>query len=162
MAALYDASMSCLQNSLRADFLTTLPEDYLVKSDRASMRHSLELRAPFLGYQLVEFAFCQVPDWLKATRSQNKILLRNLAQRVLPPALDLKRKQGFTLPLAAWFQGKWGGFIQDVLLGPQVSIFNKHYVEKLISGQRRGLANTERLFSLTMFELWRREYNVAI
>lgn len=161
-ASYYSNSRTIFQNSARADFLTTMCDAYLVKSDRASMLHSLELRAPFLDHGLIEFAYGRVPDSLRASQNKRKVLLKKLAKRLLPPALDISRKQGFTLPLNAWFKGEWGTFITEVLMEASPLIFDKKAIEYLLKGQQRGLANTERLFALTMFELWRREYQVSL
>jgi asparagine synthase (glutamine-hydrolysing) len=161
-AAFFDASLSIFQNAPRTDFQTTMADGYLVKSDRASMLHSLELRAPFLDHKLIEFAFGQVPDRFKATGGHRKILLRHLAKRILPKTLNINRKQGFSLPLASWFRGEWGTFVNDVLMEADTSIFDKKAIMNIIKGQRRGFANENRLFALTMFELWRREYAISL
>lgn len=158
----FDTTLNIFQNATRTDFQTTMADDYLVKSDRASMLHSLELRAPFLDHRLIEFAFGRLPDSLRATLNERKILLRRLAKRLLPPALDINRKQGFSLPLAAWFKGEWGAFMTDVLMEADPNIFDKRVITNLIKGHRWGLANTNRLFALTMFELWRREYGISL
>ena len=161
-AEFYDASLSILQNSTRTDFQTTMVDDYLVKVDRASMLHSLELRAPFLDHNLCEFAFGRVPDSLRANLKERKILLRNLANRLLPPSLDLERKQGFTLPLAQWFKSEWGSFMSEILMEADPKIFDRKVISGLIKGQKLGFANSNRIFALTMFELWRREYDVSL
>jgi asparagine synthase (glutamine-hydrolysing) len=130
--------------------------------DRASMLASLEVRAPFLDHRIIEFAFGRVSDRMRATENRRKILLRRLAKRLLPPTFDLERKQGFTMPLAAWFKGKWGDYVTSVLLTAEPGLFDRRTIWKLIAGQGKGYANTQRLFALTMFELWRREYRVEI
>jgi asparagine synthase (glutamine-hydrolysing) len=81
---------------------------------------------------------------------------------LLPLQLDLKRKQGFSIPLKTWFKGDWGRFIEGVLTQADPHLFDQHMIQSLIAGQRHGYANTNRLFLLTMFELWRREYRIAI
>lgn len=146
----------------RLDFLTYLPEDILAKVDRASMAASLEVRAPWLDQHIVEFAFGRVPGTLKATVNGRKILLRHLARKMLPSDLDLDRKQGFSLPLDQWFEGEWGSFVAEVLRGADSDLFDFTTLRQLIEGQRRGHANTSRLFALAMFELWRREYRVTL
>ena len=153
---------SPLRQAMEADFKSTLVDAYLVKVDRASMLSSLEVRAPFLDYRIIEFAFGRVPDSFKATEKERKILTCNLASRLLPPGLDLKRKQGFTMPLSAWFNGEWGAFIESVLSEADKSLFDRSMIQKLIAGQRRGYSNINRLFALTMVELWRREYKVSL
>src|SRR5262245_59242334 len=89
-----------LQAATSIDFSTYLADDILVKIDRASMLTSLEVRAPWLDHRLIEFAFGRVPDTLRATIRERKILPRRLATRLLPAGLDLARKQGFSLPLS--------------------------------------------------------------
>jgi asparagine synthase (glutamine-hydrolysing) len=151
-----------LQAATAVDFQTYLPDDILVKVDRASMAASLEMRAPWLDHRLIEFAFARVPDALKATARERKILPRLLAARLLPPDLDLSRKQGFSLPLASWFRKEWGRYTEDVLSALDPSVFDPAAVRNLIRNQRRGYSNAQRLFALTMFELWRREYRVSL
>ncbi|MDD4869347.1 MAG: asparagine synthase (glutamine-hydrolyzing) [Kiritimatiellae bacterium] len=158
----FDASLSIFQNASRMDFKTTMVDDYLVKSDRAGMLHSLELHAPFLDHKLIEFAFGRLPDSFRADRNERKILLRRLAKRLLPSTLDINRKQGFSLPLNAWFKGEWGTFMTGVLMESDSTIFDKKMIASLIRGQRWGLANANRIFALTMFELWRREYRISL
>jgi asparagine synthase (glutamine-hydrolysing) len=146
----------------RADFCSYLPDDILVKVDRASMLTSLEVRAPFLDHRVVEFAFSRVPDRLRGTLTRRKVLLRHLAQRLLPRDLDLNRKQGFSIPLGRWFKGEWGAKMSEVLWDAAPGLFDSASLSRLIQLQRRGYSNTQRLFSLVMLELWRREYAVQI
>ncbi|HEX9983063.1 MAG TPA: asparagine synthase (glutamine-hydrolyzing) [Thermoanaerobaculia bacterium] len=152
-------SGTLLRRAQQADFRTTLPDGYLVKVDRASMLRSLETRAPFLDQRIIEFAFGRVPDRLKVRGSEMKVLPRRLAKKLLPPELDMRGKQGFTMPLAAWFEHGWGAMIEEVL---QDSLFDRTFVAELLEGQRRGRNNTGRLFALMIFELWRREYRATL
>jgi asparagine synthase (glutamine-hydrolysing) len=127
------------------------------------MLNSLEVRAPLLDHRLIEFAFRKVPSQLKATATSRKVLLKQLTTRILPPEFDRHRKQGFSIPLASWLQsGSWRSFFRDVLLGSGNSLFSRKVVNSLLDGQAKGRANSERLFALVMFELWRREYQVSI
>jgi asparagine synthase (glutamine-hydrolysing) len=160
-AALCPLGETPLRQSTAMDFQTYLVDDILVKVDRASMMCSLEMRAPFLDPDLIEFAFGRVPDRLRATAAERKVLPKRLARRLLPAALDLERKQGFSLPLHKWFKGDWGRYIEDVLTSGD-TLFNRRVVRQLIAGQRRGFSNTHRLFALAMIELWRREYGVTL
>jgi asparagine synthase (glutamine-hydrolysing) len=152
---------SPLRQSTALDFQTYLVDDILVKVDRASMLCSLEVRAPFLDPRLIDLAFGRVPDRLRATANERKALSRRLARRLLPPSLDLTRKQGFSLPLARWFKGDWGVFIEDVLTSPSADLFDRRTVRQLLIGQRGGFSNMHRLFALLMIELWRREYRIS-
>ena len=152
-----------VQRSTRMDFTSYLPEDILVKVDRASMMNSLEVRAPFLDLPLIEFAFGDVPSHLKVTRNRRKILLKKLAARLLPPGFDQSRKQGLSIPLGDWLkEGAWRDFFHDVLLSSDSTLFDRAALQNLIDGQARGRSNSERLFALLMLELWRRNYDVSI
>jgi asparagine synthase (glutamine-hydrolysing) len=144
------------------DFQTYLPDDILVKVDRASMLNSLEVRVPFLDHRIIEFAFSRVPNALRAGHSQRKILLRHLGSRLLPSHLDLQRKQGFAIPLHDWIKGDWGQYMRDVLSDSDGSVFDAKTVDQLWKGQGRGLKNTQRLFALVIFELWRKNYKVKL
>jgi asparagine synthase (glutamine-hydrolysing) len=150
-----------LQRATRCDFENYLAEDILVKVDRASMLNSLEVRAPLLDYRLIEFAFSKVPTRLKTTSTDRKILLKKLAARILPPQFDRHRKQGFSIPLASWLrQESWWQFFRDVLLESDRGLFDRSALARVLDGQARGRANSERLFGLVMLELWRREYQL--
>ncbi|MFL5482613.1 MAG: asparagine synthase (glutamine-hydrolyzing) [Gemmatimonadaceae bacterium] len=151
-----------LQRMTAADFVTYLPEDILVKVDRASMLASLEVRAPFLDHRVVEFAFGKVPDRLRATRTERKILLKQLAKRLLPSQLDIDRKQGFSIPLDSWFKGEWGAYLADTVLTAPEELYSKRVIKELLGNQQRGLANGQRIFNLAILELWRRAYSVQV
>jgi asparagine synthase (glutamine-hydrolysing) len=153
---------SALQKAMAMDFSTYLVDDILVKVDRASMLASLEVRAPFLDYRIIEFAFSKVPDRLRVYGKERKILLRHLAKRLLPAALDINRKQGFAIPISQWLKGSWGAYFEEVLRGIPPALFNKQFVFDLIKSQSQGYANTQRLFCLLIFELWRRHYCVNL
>jgi asparagine synthase (glutamine-hydrolysing) len=157
------SSADLLQRATRMDFGNYLAEDILVKVDRASMLNSLEVRAPLLDFRLIEFAFGKVPSQLKATANSRKILLKKLTQRILPADFDRQRKQGFSIPLASWLQsGPWKTFFRETLLGSDDPLFDRNEVSKLLAGQAKGRLNSERLFALVLFELWRREYQVSM
>jgi asparagine synthase (glutamine-hydrolysing) len=150
-----------LYRATRMDFQNYLAEDILVKVDRASMLNSLEVRAPLLDYRLIEFAFGQVPSALKGSVSTRKVLLKKLAARILPPQFDQHRKQGFSIPLASWLRtDAWETFFKDVLLAS--NLFDRRAIRNVLEGQKRGLRNSERLFALTLLELWRGEYGVSL
>jgi asparagine synthase (glutamine-hydrolysing) len=156
-------SADLLQRATRMDFGNYLAEDILVKVDRASMLNSLEVRAPLLDYRLIEFAFGKVPSHLKATVNSRKILLKKLTQRVLPREFDRQRKQGFSIPLASWLQsGPWKALFREVLLDSDNTVFDRKEVSSLLAGQAKGRVNSERLFALVLFELWRREYQISM
>jgi len=153
-------STSILQAAQRIDFRSYMVDDILVKVDRASMLNSLEVRAPFLDKSVVEFAFGSVPDELKVTLNERKILLRRLAERVLPPELDLRRKQGFSIPIDQWIAGDWRDLMHDVLYGSD--LFERKAIDSMFRSQASSGAQGQRLFALAAFELWRREYRITL
>ncbi len=153
---------SAVQRAMAMDFRSYLVDDILVKVDRASMLTSLEVRSPLLDPRIIDFAYGRVPDSMRAWRGQRKVLLRKLARKLLPPELDITRKQGFSIPLGEWFRGDWGVYMRDVLLQSDGSFFDNRAIRSLIAAQEAGLVNTHRLFALTIFELWRREYRPSL
>jgi asparagine synthase (glutamine-hydrolysing) len=162
--------LSLVRQATEIDFRSTMAEAYLVKVDRASMLNGLEVRAPFLDHGLVEFAFGRVPDEFRVAGQLRKRLPRALAARLFPPGLDLGRKQGFVMPLASWMKGTggtggltgaWGRYVEEVLREADATLFDPRVITGLLEGQRRGYRNAERLFALTIFELWRREYRIT-
>jgi len=147
-----------LQRATRNDFLSVLADAILVKVDRCSMLNSVEVRAPFLDHRVIEFAFSSIPSSLKADLKNRKILLKKLGQKLLPRDFDFSRKQGFSIPLNKWLEkGSFRDLFCEVLLGDECS-FDQQMVLSLLKGQDSGRSNSERLFSLLMFELWRTEY----
>lgn len=156
------AAASALRQAMVADFHRYLPEDVLVKVDRASMLASLEMRAPFLDHKVVEFAFRDVPDHLKVFGGERKVLLRAVGARLLPREFDLRRKQGFSLRLGTWLRGPWWPVVNDVLEQADPMLFDRPCLKGLLEGQRRGRDNGKRLFALTLLELWRRCYRISL
>ena len=157
----YDPDLSVLQNATRMDFGGYLSEDILVKVDRASMLTSLEVRSPFLARSIIEFAYGKLPDALRVQGRQKKIILRELARRTFPKDFAYDRKQGFSMP-DTWFSGKGAQYTEDILRGIDHRFLNAAAIDDVITHQRRGVANSKRIFSLCMFELWRKEYGVKL
>ncbi len=160
--SLAEGAYSPVGRATRSDFRSTLVDAYLVKTDRASMLHSLELRAPFLDVDLIDLAFGRIAPRLRATECSKKILLKRLAARLLPKNFDRKRKQGFTMPLGRLFGGSWRASIDEVFDSAPPEIFDRRVIETLWRDPRQRESNTSRLFSLVMFEKWRRVYGASM
>lgn len=92
-----------LSRSLFADIQFYMTEDVLVKVDRMSMAHSLEVRSPLLDHRVLEFA-ARLPEAFKIKGSQGKVLLRNAAERRLPPETWAQPKMGFSIPAPRWLR----------------------------------------------------------
>ena len=145
----------------RIDFHRYLPEDVLAKVDRASMLNSVETRAPFLDTQLIEFAFNNIPNYEKVNNYDKKIFLKKAAKSILPINFDYNRKQGFSIPLKEWLtKAEWMNGISDLLLSTSNEGMNKKYLKRMIDNQRNGFSNSERIFGLFVFEVWRQENNI--
>lgn len=108
------ATSNIILNAGLYDTVTYLPDDINVKVDRASMFSSLELRAPFLDYRIVEFGL-SLPQEFKLHRGRKKIILRELASQYLPSSIVEKRKSGFSLPIGEWFRSEMKEFVMDNL-----------------------------------------------
>ncbi len=147
--------------AMAADFRSYLPEDILVKVDRASMLCSLEVRAPFLDQRVIEFAFGKVPNSLRATPRERKILLKTLARRLLPPTLDIDRKQGFTIPMARWLTPAVINAWMDECREEIRAVLAPSEVRRLT--QRRGSVAVEHgLFGTIMLTSWMHQYRIAV
>lgn len=157
----YDPGLSVLQNATRMDFGGYLSEDILVKVDRTSMLTSLEVRSPFLAKDIIEFAYSRLPDALRVRGRQKKIILSKLARRTFPKDFAYQRKQGFSMP-ETWFSGKSAQYTEDILRGIDSRFLNAAAIDDVITHQRQGVANSKRIFSLCIFELWRNEYGVNL
>jgi asparagine synthase (glutamine-hydrolysing) len=96
---------SSLDLAQRTDLRLYLLQDILIKVDRMSMLHSLEVRSPFLDYRLVELGL-RIPSRLRVKNGCNKYLLRQLAVRHLPKAVCRAPKRGFRIPLFSWLAGE--------------------------------------------------------
>ncbi|MDQ0304642.1 asparagine synthase (glutamine-hydrolyzing) [Ancylobacter polymorphus] len=159
-----DISMNhdIVDRATRRDFSWYLPEDILVKVDRASMSNSLEVRSPFLGRRIIEFAFSKVPSSLKAHPGRRKILLKMLGSRLLPDTLNLDRKQGFSIPLSRWSRdSRYRDLIESRIFRAN-AIFDPAYTRSLIKGARNSSANAERIFGLFLLEDWAERYGLSL
>ena len=130
--------------------------------DRAAMVNSIENRSPFLDKNLVEFAFSEIPTSLKANGKDSKIILKLLGKKYLPPSFEFNRKQGFMIPLVKWLRnGPFRDLAFDTLTSKNCP-FDKNVIIQLFRNNDKGLNNAERIFGLTIFEIWRQEYNINI
>src|SRR5207253_10954515 len=140
-----------------ADLRFRLVEDMLVKVDRMSMTHSLEVRSPFLDHRLVEFV-SELPTSLKLKGGRSKAILRDAMQPYLPPHTLRKRKQGFSVSMRSWLRGELHEMATDYL-GQDGrlpdGIFNRNEVAALLSEHRAGRADHSAIiWALLCYATW--------
>ncbi|CAN5301771.1 amidotransferase 1, exosortase A system-associated [soil metagenome] len=146
-----------LQLMLYADTTVWLPDDMLVKVDRASMAHSLEVRVPMLSHTFVDWA-ATVPPGLKRKNGQGKYLLRRAIEDWLPPGLLERPKKGFAVPVGAWLHGSFGDRAVAVWRASEVDasgLFTRDALARLLAEHRRRDADHAAIiFTLLMFAHW--------
>ena len=139
------------------DLLTYMPGDLTTKVDVASMRSSLEVRAPMLDPNVVELAL-QIPLKYKLWGKKGKYVLREACRDLLPAEIDARPKTGFGVPLDAWFRGPLNRTLKDALLSESTNaapFFDKKFVERLIKEhENREFDHAARLWSLLVFRIW--------
>ena len=150
-----------LDRMLGVDTRSYLPDDLLVKVDRATMAHGLEARSPFLDHRLVEFA-ASLPVDLKVRNGQTKYLLKTAMRGTLPDDILDRDKMGFGVPIARWFRQDCREFLRDILLSERClsrGYFRPERVRQLVDAhQKTDTDYGYRLYALLMLELWHREY----
>ncbi len=138
-----------------------LCDDILVKTDRASMAHSLEVRAPFLDVDVVEFA-AKIPFSLKLKKGQGKSILKKSLEGILPEEIIYRPKKGFGIPLAQWLREDLKSKMLATLSVERIKkdgIFNGAFIQKLINDHLSGRKNNRKqLFALLMFHWWMDEW----
>lgn len=139
------------------DGLTYLPDDILVKVDRAAMAVSLETRTPFLDRDVIEFAW-SLPMHLKIRDGQGKWLLRRLLDRHVPRALLERPKMGFGIPLDIWLRGPLRDWAESLLAEDRLrreGYLNPVPVRAAWQAHLAGKASYgHRLWSVLMFQAW--------
>jgi len=144
------------------DLKLYLQDDILVKVDRASMACSLEVRAPFLDYELVEFVM-NLPSSLKLRRFTSKYLLKKVTKDFLPKEVIERKKKGFGIPIAKWVKGPLRELFGDLLSYDKIKkegLFNPSYVSSLLQDHLVNKKdNRKQLWTLLVWELWANRYN---
>ncbi len=151
-----------LEKLLYVDQKTYLLDEFLVKSDRMSMAHSLEVRVPILDHRIVEFA-AEIPARYKLKGLSTKWILRRLMQGKLPPEIVSGAKKGFSPPIPGWIAGPLKPFVMDVLSESSVKkcgLLNPEYVKRLLSEHfDRKRDHHRRIWAALNFVLWHRRWS---
>jgi len=155
--AFRDGKRDALSGMISADVATMLPDDYLVKVDRASMAYGLEVRPPLLDHELLELAV-RIPSRLKIRKGETKWIFKQACGDLLPTGLLKRPKQGFEIPIDLWFKGPLKELFADTVLQPSSVAARylhlptvRQLFERHLSGQQR-LGRV--LWSLLVFTRW--------
>ncbi len=147
------------------DYAHYLPDDVLVKVDRASMAHSTEARSPFLDYRVAEFA-AKLPARLLLRDGQGKWMLRQLAKRRLPHEVAKGGKRGFAVPVGDWIRQPAGAaFVRERLTGPAANPFQSWRidgVEALLTEHLAGKRDYgDQFWRLLVLDSWLRQHGAG-
>ena len=149
---------SALEEMLYLDTRHWLPANLLLRGDRMTMGNSLELRCPFLDWRLAEFAASRIPRRLKVRGLDGKVILKQIAEELLPREVVHRRKWGFKVPVGEWFRGPLAPVLRATLLGGRALArgwFEPAEVKRLVDAHISGRTNYEKqLWILFQLELW--------
>lgn len=137
-----------------------LPSDILLKADKMSMAHSLELRVPFLDKKVMEFAQ-HIPVKYRVNENGNKQVLRHAANRILPDEWATRPKVGFPVPLKFWLrEQKYYDYVKEYFTAPWAAeFFETDKIMQLLDDHFEGRAsNQTKIYAVLTFLIWYKRY----
>lgn len=153
--------MDRINKALFIDTQLLLSGNNLVKPDRMGMAVSIENRAPFLDYRMIELAF-KMPGHLKLKNGETKYIYKKAVSNLIGKHLTYRKKQMFTVPVGEWFKNEVYDLCKDMLTSDKVinrDFFDYKYVENLLEQHVSGVSNnTREIRALMAFEYWCREF----
>lgn len=154
---------SRLQQAQRLDLKGFLASHNLIYSDKASMAASVEVRVPLLDYRLAEFAFA-LPDALRATRGEEKVLLKQLCARMVGSDYAYRKKAGFAMPIRSWLRDALRPEVERAVMHGRIAgLFDRDAMRTLLDDHYGGRReNTWKLWTLLNLDLWLERFDVAV
>ncbi len=142
-----------LEASMKFDFSNYLSSDILVKVDRAMMSASVESRSPFLDKRVIEFAFSRTPLNKKVNNNNGKIILQNIAKKILPKDYEFGRKQGFNFNIGALMSNnEIISYMYDEL--NVLTFFDNFLFKDLVNKNKLNYNHGEKLYGLFVLAFW--------
>ena len=142
-----------------------LADDILVKSDRMSMAHSVEVRPPFLDHRIVEFA-ATLPAGLKIRGACQKYILKQLMKGKLPKSILLRKKVGFDIPTHEWLRGPLRSLLEETVTSgasEHGELFQPNILETYVSQHLERQANLGyQLWGLMLLFLWMKKWRIQV
>ncbi|MCA6222239.1 asparagine synthase (glutamine-hydrolyzing) [Photorhabdus antumapuensis] len=160
---LFDKSknMDRINQVLYIDTILLLPGNNLVKPDRMGMAVSIENRAPFLDYRVIEFAF-SIPGNLKLRNNETKYIYKKSVVDLIGNDLAYRKKQMFTVPVGEWLKNELKDLVNELLFSEKAkkrNIFNIDYINRIYKDHCNGKKNnTRELRLLLAIEIWFRKF----
>jgi asparagine synthase (glutamine-hydrolysing) len=151
-------STNRLDREIYVDLKFTMPDSVLMKVDKMSMAHALEVRVPFLDYQFVEFC-ATIPGDLKLKGFTTKAIFRSAMRGIVPDAILGRGKQGYSLPIKNWLRQELREYMTDLLTSSPLikEAFNLDYVQRLVREHQEHRANHNHLlWALINLAVWHR------
>ncbi|WML25236.1 asparagine synthase (glutamine-hydrolyzing) [Neobacillus sp. OS1-33] len=141
------------------DIHTWMRGDILLKADKVTMAHSLELRVPFLDKAVFEVA-SKIPTSLKTVHGTTKYILRKAAEGVVPAHVLDRKKLGFPVPIRHWLKDEMNEWAKNIIRDSNTDhLINKSYVLQLLEDHCQGKAdNSRKIWTVLMFMVWHQVY----
>jgi asparagine synthase (glutamine-hydrolysing) len=155
------SGLDVLAQTMYVDLKTFLPSLNLMYTDKMSMAASIEVREPFLDYQMVEFFAC-MPSKYKLKGFTRKYILKKAAERFIPKEIVWRKKAGFGAPIRSWITGDLKDMVHDLLSEERIrrrGYFNYDYCKRIKEEEFSGKEYySNHIWQLLTFELWHQQY----
>jgi asparagine synthase (glutamine-hydrolysing) len=145
-----------IAEEIYVDMCMTMPESLLMKADKMSMAHALEVRVPFLDHEFAEFC-CTIPSGMKLQGLTTKTIFRSAMAGILPDHIRMRGKQGYSLPIKNWLRGELRDYMEESFESSEIigQYFDRGFVRSLIVEHMQMKANHNHvLWALLNLAVW--------